>query len=96
MGHPRAFIGVICRWSARDDCRLARYGQLERPHQPEKGSISGYRSEIRDSDILHLEDKVASGSYGTYLRRITLKRVRGFNDRVVSFDFPVTALVGLC
>jgi predicted ATPase len=56
--------------------------------------MSGYRSEIRDSDIRHLEEKVAAGSYDTYLRRITLKHVRGFSDRVVSFDFPVTALVG--
>ncbi len=53
-----------------------------------------YRSEIRDSDIARLEDKVAAGNYGTYLRRITLKHVRGFRDRVVSFDFPVTAIVG--
>ena len=56
--------------------------------------MSGYRSEIRDSDILRLEQKVANGSYGTYLRRIILRRVRGFRDRVVSLDFPVTALVG--
>ena len=56
--------------------------------------MSGYRSEIRDSDIQYLEDKVNAGSYGSYLRRITLRRVRGFRDRVVSFDFPVTALVG--
>jgi predicted ATPase len=56
--------------------------------------MSGYRREIRDSDIRYLEEKVSAGSYGAYLRRITLRRVRGFSDRVVSFDFPVTALVG--
>jgi energy-coupling factor transporter ATP-binding protein EcfA2 len=56
--------------------------------------MSGYRSEIRDSDIRYLEEKVSAGNYGSYLRRITLRRVRGFRDRVVSFDFPVTALVG--
>lgn len=53
-----------------------------------------YLSEIRDSDIQKLESKVASGDYGSYLRRVTLRKVRGFQDRVVSFDFPVTALVG--
>ena len=56
--------------------------------------VSGYRSQIRDSEIRSLEEKVSAGSYGAYLRRITLRRVRGFRDRVVSLDFPVTALVG--
>ncbi|MCG8915543.1 AAA family ATPase [Actinokineospora sp. PR83] len=53
-----------------------------------------YRSEIRDSEIQRLEDKVAGLKYSAYLRRVTLKRIRKFVDRVVSFDFPVTALVG--
>lgn len=53
-----------------------------------------FRSEIRDSDIQTLEDKVTGDKYGKYLKRIILKRVRGFTDRVVSLDFPVTAVVG--
>jgi predicted ATPase len=53
-----------------------------------------YRSEIRDSDIKKLEDKVASSNYKSYLRRVTLRKLRNFTDREVSFDFPVTALVG--
>lgn len=52
------------------------------------------RSEIRASDIEALEDKVARNSYRKYLKRLTLKRVRGFSDREITFDFPVTALVG--
>jgi hypothetical protein len=48
--------------------------------------MSGYRSEIRDSDIRHLEEKVAAGSYDTYLRRITLKHVRGFSDGSVALS----------
>ncbi|MFD6911395.1 ATP-dependent endonuclease [Streptomyces virginiae] len=56
--------------------------------------MTSFRSEIREGDIRRLEEKVTSNNYGAYLRRITLKRVRGFNDRVVSFDFPVTAVVG--
>ncbi|NKS29292.1 AAA family ATPase [Rhodococcus hoagii] len=53
-----------------------------------------FRSEIRTSVINNLEEKVASSNYGNYLRRLTLKKIRGFKDRVVSFDFPVTAVVG--
>lgn len=53
-----------------------------------------YKSEIRESDLQALQDKVASGSYHKYLRRLTLTRVRGFADREVTFDFPVTALIG--
>ncbi|MEU8633260.1 AAA family ATPase [Amycolatopsis sp. NPDC048633] len=56
--------------------------------------MNDYRSEIRDSDFEKLEAKVSGQNYGQYLRRITLKRIRSFVDRVVSFDFPVTALVG--
>lgn len=53
-----------------------------------------YRSEIRDSQIRDLLGKVAKGSYKTYLRKLTLNRVRGFSEQVVRFDFPVTALIG--
>jgi len=56
--------------------------------------MSEYRSEIRDSEIEALEEKVARGAYRKYLSRVTLKRVRGFTDREVTFEFPVTALVG--
>jgi len=57
-------------------------------------AISEYRSEIRDSEIEALEDKVSRNSYRKYLKRLTLKRVRSFTDREITFDFPVTALVG--
>ncbi|PPJ27943.1 AAA family ATPase [Nocardia nova] len=53
-----------------------------------------YRSEIRQSEISGLEEKVSKGSYGKYLKRVTLRKVRGFTDRTVTFDFPVTAVVG--
>lgn len=56
--------------------------------------MAEYTSEIRDSDIRKLEEKVAANDYGSYLRRVTLKKVRGFKDRAVAFDFPVTALIG--
>jgi predicted ATPase len=56
--------------------------------------VPEFKSEIRDSDIVALEAKAANGSYSKYLKRIVLKRVRGFTDRDVTLDFPVTALVG--
>jgi predicted ATPase len=56
--------------------------------------VGEYRSEIRDSEISALEEKVSKNSYRKYLSRLTLKRVRSFTDREVTFDFPVTALVG--
>lgn len=56
--------------------------------------MNDFKSEIRDSEIAALEEKVAKDNYGKYLSRLVLKRVRGFTDREVTFDFPVTALVG--
>jgi predicted ATPase len=41
-----------------------------------------------------LEEKVTKENYGKYLRRVYLRKVRGFTERSVSFDFPVTAIVG--
>ena len=51
------------------------------------------RSEIRDSDIIALADRVTREGYRKYLRRLTLVKIRGFNDRRVSFDFPITVLI---
>jgi ABC-type multidrug transport system ATPase subunit len=58
--------------------------------------MSEYKSEIRPSDIQALEARAAkaTSNYRKYLKRLILKRVRGFTEREVSFDFPVTALVG--
>jgi ABC-type branched-subunit amino acid transport system ATPase component len=53
-----------------------------------------YRGEIRASDVQALADRVARNTYEKYLRRVRLIKVRGFTDREVSFDFPVTAVVG--
>lgn len=51
-------------------------------------------SEISPSDKIALADKVAKNNYGKYLRRVILRKVRGFEDKEVAFDFPVTALIG--
>ncbi|MBW8074538.1 MULTISPECIES: AAA family ATPase [Metallibacterium] len=53
-----------------------------------------FKSEIRDSTINGLLEKAASRNYGQYLPKLVLKHVRGFNNEPVSFDFPVTALIG--
>lgn len=53
-----------------------------------------YRSEIRDSTIAALHDKVRERNYGQYLVRLTLASARGFDNQEVRFDFPVTAIIG--
>jgi len=52
------------------------------------------QSEIRQSQLAALADRVRRGKYAKYLRAVRLNRVRGFAGAEVSFDFPVTALVG--
>lgn len=53
-----------------------------------------YRSEIRDSIVRDLLEKVKEHKYGSYLRTVRLTKVRAFDGELVNFDFPVTALVG--
>jgi predicted ATPase len=52
------------------------------------------KSEIRNSDIAGLLSRVNKKAYDRYLRRVRLVKLRGFENREVTFDFPVTALVG--
>lgn len=52
-----------------------------------------YRSEIRDSIINNLLEKVRNKNYGSYLYSIKLVNLRQFNDQKITFEFPVTALV---
>src|SRR5262249_7472997 len=53
-----------------------------------------FQSEIRHSQLNELLEKVEKRNYGRYLCKVTLQQVRGFRGEVVSFDFPVTAVVG--
>lgn len=53
-----------------------------------------FQSEIRASQINDLLKKVQDQKYGQYLLKLLLKKVRGFSDQVVKFEFPVTAIVG--
>jgi recombinational DNA repair ATPase RecF len=52
------------------------------------------KSEIRHSTINNLLEKASNRSYGQYLAKLILKQVRGFTDEPISFDFPVTAIIG--
>jgi energy-coupling factor transporter ATP-binding protein EcfA2 len=74
--------------------RLDAYACVPQRREYQGVSVSEYKSEIRDSQIDALEDKVTRSSYRKYLKRLVLKRVRGFTDREITFDCPVTALVG--
>lgn len=53
-----------------------------------------FKSEIRDSTINSLLEKAQNRNYHQFLAKLNLKKVRGFADEPVSFDFPVTALIG--
>lgn len=52
------------------------------------------KSEIRPTEIDALFERVQKKKYKRYLNRIKLVRLRGFRDAEITFDFPVTALVG--
>lgn len=53
-----------------------------------------FRSEIRPSAVKQLLDKVKQGNYGSYLRSLTVRKLRAIEGERVSFNFPVTALIG--
>lgn len=53
-----------------------------------------FQSEIRHSDINALLEKVKKLSFETYLYRVDIRTLRGLRDQSVTFDFPVTAIVG--
>lgn len=50
--------------------------------------------ETRDSTIGELFDKVRKSNYDKYLYRVWIKQARGLSDSIVTFDFPITAIVG--
>ncbi|WP_082578342.1 AAA family ATPase [Lysobacter sp. Root690] len=53
-----------------------------------------YKSQIRDSMINELRDKVTRKSYGRYLVKMKIVHVRSLKNQTINFDFPVTALIG--
>lgn len=53
-----------------------------------------YRSEIRPSKIKELSERSRKLNYKKYLSKVTLVKCRAFKDQAITFDFPVTALIG--
>jgi AAA15 family ATPase/GTPase len=53
-----------------------------------------YRSEVRDSEIRSLLERVKKQNVAEYLLTLRLERIRQFKGAQIRFDFPVTALVG--
>lgn len=51
-------------------------------------------SEIRDSELKELSNRVSKRKYGSYMLAMQLVRLRAYSDASIRFDFPVTALVG--
>lgn len=50
--------------------------------------------DVRHSDIINLEEKVNKLSYSKYLPSMKLINVRSFDSQNITFDFPVTAIIG--
>lgn len=53
-----------------------------------------FKSEIRESVIRELLEKVRKENYSEYLASLRLEKIRLFKGAQIDFDFPVTALVG--
>ncbi len=53
-----------------------------------------YKSQIRDSQMNALLEKVEGKNYGKYLYEMNLVKIKGFSNQIVRLDFPVTALIG--
>ncbi len=54
-----------------------------------------FQSEIRPSQVKKLLENVKKKNYDKYLLKITLEKARAFKDESITFDFPVTAIVGV-
>jgi predicted ATPase len=50
--------------------------------------------DIQKSDIDSLEERVKKLSYHSYLPALRMSNVRSFEQQTISFDFPVTAIIG--
>lgn len=50
--------------------------------------------DVQPSDIESLTEKVRKLSYDKYLPSLRLSNVRSFTNQTVTFDFPVTAIIG--
>lgn len=53
-----------------------------------------YKTEIRPSQFNALLDRCKNLNFSKYLYKLTLTKCRAFKDQSITFDFPVTALIG--
>ena len=53
-----------------------------------------YKTEIRPSQFQALLDRCEKQNFSKYLYKLTLVKCRAFNHQTVTFNFPVTALIG--
>ncbi|MEG3955407.1 AAA family ATPase [Microcoleus sp. herbarium2] len=54
-----------------------------------------FKSEIRKSQVKQLLEKVQKKTYDKYLLKMSIEKARGFQGKSITFDFPVTAIVGV-
>lgn len=50
--------------------------------------------DVRPSDVDGLEERVKKRSYQIYLPSLRMSNVRSFENQTITFDFPVTAVIG--
>ena len=53
-----------------------------------------FQSEIRESQLTDLFEKVRNRHYGQFLLRMVINKARAITDKAIDFEFPVTAIVG--
>ncbi|QUT17095.1 ATP-dependent nuclease [Rahnella inusitata] len=53
-----------------------------------------FQSEIRQGTINNLLERVRARRYDKYLLKIIIEKARSINNKTITFDFPVTAIVG--
>lgn len=49
---------------------------------------------ISPNEVKEEADRAAKGAYKHFIKRITMRNLRGFSDESVDFKYPVTALIG--
>lgn len=54
----------------------------------------GLQLKLSPSEVVEELQRVEGNKYRQFLKRLTLRNVRGFVDETVEFKFPVTALIG--
>ncbi|GAB6843548.1 AAA15 family ATPase/GTPase [Methylorubrum rhodinum] len=50
--------------------------------------------DVRQSDIDSLEERVRKQSYSKYMLNLRMHNVRSFKNQLVTFDFPIAAIIG--